>query len=454
MSDALSMPRNVAEPPISGKRRWRLLIGVGAILAFTTCLVLLYWVAIRGRASRHISEEMNRIRAAGEPTTFEEVIQSIPPPKPEKDCTSLYRSVFSEVTSDEFYRSSSALAYIGDDEGEIPLPGEDWPDFAAAAEFIDNHKGTIHLLDKAVAMGGQCRFPLTTDDLSEGNLHREVFRSRDAVALLQLRADVAAHRRDAQEVCDALLAMRAASECLAAEPDSLALASRWSINSTINRHTARMIGVVAFTDAQLEELQFALRRVDYAPQLHASLMCDRVNLMEMLRSPQHWWWSSLDPADVDAYLSSSRRICDAAKSVDVFAAAENIDGVAREVQAELDSRKRTSKSFQLTNLDVSGAKLSAHFVVQITTFNRALDALLACERYRLAHGAYPRSVDQLEPEFLPTAPEVTRFNGRLRFLPEADGIVVYFVGQDGQDAGGELMSRESNVDDIGYRSNS
>jgi hypothetical protein len=63
---------------------------------------------------------------------------------------------------------------------------------------------------------------------------------------------------------------------------------------------------------------------------------------------------------------------------------------------------------------------------------------LATERYRMAEGRWPASVNALVPRYLPAAPN-DPFDGkplRMRQLP--DGILVYTVGADRQDDGGTL----------------
>jgi hypothetical protein len=69
---------------------------------------------------------------------------------------------------------------------------------------------------------------------------------------------------------------------------------------------------------------------------------------------------------------------------------------------------------------------------------RCAAVALAVERYRLAHGAWPASLGDLTPGLLPSVP-LDPFDGKpLRFRRLADGVVVYAVGPDGTDDGGEL----------------
>ncbi|MFO0849115.1 MAG: hypothetical protein U0871_11265 [Gemmataceae bacterium] len=64
---------------------------------------------------------------------------------------------------------------------------------------------------------------------------------------------------------------------------------------------------------------------------------------------------------------------------------------------------------------------------------------VAAERYRRKHGAWPASLEALVPEFLPAVP-LDPFTGRpLGFKPLPDGLVIYTVGPDGKDGGGQVL---------------
>jgi hypothetical protein len=65
-------------------------------------------------------------------------------------------------------------------------------------------------------------------------------------------------------------------------------------------------------------------------------------------------------------------------------------------------------------------------------------AAIAVERYRLANGRWPESLQELSPNLLNTGP-LGPFDGApLRYRRVADGVVIYTVGNDGTDDGGNL----------------
>jgi hypothetical protein len=82
---------------------------------------------------------------------------------------------------------------------------------------------------------------------------------------------------------------------------------------------------------------------------------------------------------------------------------------------------------------------------------RALDTLVAVERYRLKNGKWPENLEDIPGEFLPAVP-LDPYDGKpVRYRRTADGVVVYVLGENLKDDGG-LVERPAGVPpDWGYR---
>jgi hypothetical protein len=65
-------------------------------------------------------------------------------------------------------------------------------------------------------------------------------------------------------------------------------------------------------------------------------------------------------------------------------------------------------------------------------------AALAAERFRLATGRWPTALGALVPTYLDEVPPDPFAEGSLRFKRLADGLVIYSVGPDGMDDGGDI----------------
>jgi hypothetical protein len=73
---------------------------------------------------------------------------------------------------------------------------------------------------------------------------------------------------------------------------------------------------------------------------------------------------------------------------------------------------------------------------------RCTIALVAVERYRLATGRLPATLDELVPRFLAAVP-LDPYDGQpLRLRATDEGLTIYSVGPDGQDNGGTLDPKE------------
>ncbi len=84
---------------------------------------------------------------------------------------------------------------------------------------------------------------------------------------------------------------------------------------------------------------------------------------------------------------------------------------------------------------------------------RCLNVALAAECYRREKHEWPDTLDQLCPKYLPEIP-LDPFDGLLlRYLRWKDGVLVYCVGQDARDNGGNLdpQNRDQPGADIGIR---
>jgi hypothetical protein len=78
---------------------------------------------------------------------------------------------------------------------------------------------------------------------------------------------------------------------------------------------------------------------------------------------------------------------------------------------------------------------------------------LAAERYRLDKGRWPEKLGDLVPAYLPAVP-LDPYDGKpLRLARKPDGVVVYALGRDGRDDGGdfETLNTHQPGTDYGFR---
>lgn len=82
---------------------------------------------------------------------------------------------------------------------------------------------------------------------------------------------------------------------------------------------------------------------------------------------------------------------------------------------------------------------------------RSLIVGLACERYRLATGAWPKSLDELQPAYLKELPLDPYTNKPMLFRNLPDGVVIYSVGINNVDDGGAVLTIGGSPKDRGVK---
>ncbi len=84
---------------------------------------------------------------------------------------------------------------------------------------------------------------------------------------------------------------------------------------------------------------------------------------------------------------------------------------------------------------------------------RCAAAGLAAERYRRRHGRWPDGLADLTGEFLSAVPRDPFDNKPLRYRKDEEGVIIYSVGQDGKDDGGDraTLNTYKPGTDVGFR---
>jgi hypothetical protein len=89
---------------------------------------------------------------------------------------------------------------------------------------------------------------------------------------------------------------------------------------------------------------------------------------------------------------------------------------------------------------------------------RSALVMVAVERFRQAHQRWPNALEELVPPFLEKIPDDPYTGTRLLYRRLPDGVVIYSVGPDGVDNGGNIRPQNpptafgvSPGADIGFR---
>ena len=423
------------------RRRWlrsKWTIGTGILLLLA--LPLLALVAWDYLSLQWADKELARLQAAGSPVTADDLETFYALPAGADDVTRLWLSASDPLETKAFSGAAVTLPIVGEGEAEIPPPGEPWPQLEEARRLLLNYQEQLSQLHEAAARGGAARYP-TQFSAGFEMLLPHVQPLRVAARLLALEAHVKAHDGDAQGAARSIHAIFKVAGSLEREPVLVSQLVRFTMDGVGREALESLLPHTAFADKDLLILQTDLLAVDYETAIVRALQGDRVTCLAVFRDPRVmgkeasvFLWRMTRGQDLQMYLTQMDHSIEAA-SLPTPASRAALDDLERQLKTAKSSVvKRLGHHLSLQLLNGVNAA-SASF--RGTAFNRAAATALAVERHRRIHGALPKSLQDLPPSLLSPIP-TDPFDGKpLRYAIRGDGFVVYSVGEDGKDDGGE-----------------
>jgi hypothetical protein len=341
-----------------------------------------------------------------------------------------------------------------DDFGRRPTPERWTPEERALLETELKSVQPAVESARGLALLPKGRFPLHYAHNPILTLLPDQQEARRVVGLLAFDAGL---RADAGDMKGAVQSCRAAFHAAAAlsdEPTLISQLIRMACVAVSCGAAERVLAQGEPDPKDLEELQQDLEREDAHNGLLAALRGERATLHEVFalvesgevpvkglfaglgggESPQDrflpWLTQNEVRAEHPLLLSlMTRRIEAAAGPVHEQAEPDRVFDA--EVKA-LPARARLTRLLLPALSKISDAYRRQHAQV------RCLMAAVAAERYRRAHGTWPKALGELSPAFLAAVPLDPYDGAPLRYKRLAGGIVVYSLGPDGADNGGTL----------------
>ena len=410
---------------------WSMLVGGLVIGALITSL-LINFASVQSR----VDANLTRIREAGEPITTQELESYYAVPPPDDDCTQLWLGAMAPFDTPAFESAAKEMLILGR-PGEIPLPGEPWPDLDVTKKFLEQYQSSLDLMHEAAERGGAARYDIDFElGLELELIHDQKLRT--AARLLTLEANVRAHQGDARGTAESIQTMFMVARSLENEPLIISQLVRIALSGMAKRELLRLLPIVEFSDEDLRQLQTDLRAADYGEGLRRAMIGERVMVMwahETMNAQLNGLWEIARGPDRRLTLDFFEQIIIAAEQPwpQAMTAAK-----AAEVEINNVSGGSGWKSslYIMTTLLTPSVQVLFPATARAIAKRDAVDAAIAIELFRRRNGSLPEKLEQLVPEFLPQVP-IDPFDGQpLRYLVEPDRYVVYSVGDDGKDDGG------------------
>lgn len=438
-------------------RRWR-----GRWFWRTLLMILLagslYFASLRHRWVTEFHRKVVAIHAAGFPVTGKELDASYAWPSSGENAANWITgaATVQQKLDQEQWKPLEAILSRGSERlrPAEPLSAELKK---RLDEFIQANARALESLHEAAAIS-ECRYSV---DLSQGlsTLTPHVTDVRDGCRLLGVEAAWHAENGNAKGVVEVVETLLRVARSLDQEPMMFShLVRMGGANGAIGP-LERALSRIAFTDEQLAQLQKVLGDVHGDEGLLRALVGNRCMYLVAFQCPQaldREQFGRLLPVPL---LEAYNALGFSARDGIVFL--DYMEECIRILQLPVSKRPAAAEVAAghvharrgLFLRDVGYTAFAIRRDMQEMAWTELATAALAVERYRLARGGLPETLDQLVPGYLAAVPADPFDGAPLRYKRVDRGFVVYSVGEDGRDDGGKEQprSRQGQTYDLVFR---
>lgn len=343
------------------------------------------------------------------------------------------------------------LPLVSSEPIDLPRLGEPWPGLPVAEQFIAFYELSLAPFESAVSTGGQLWVSpvIGQDYLGLGPLYELTWASR---ALL-LKAIIGAHRgnwRGTVKATDRILDIA----CLLEDEPLLNTQMAAALNLELAVQAIRpLISQPQLPDSALIAWQNRLADRLQADRLKRALVGDRViGIMFFTESSEPVFqdvapWKPLKTTNFIRYLDEMDRLIEASFRPWPAPLEE-----AKRFQQDIHKERPYEPAFMYewirfqTSDHLDTLELIGRGIAQL----RCAMTALACERYRRLHHRLPEKLEQLTPALIASV-QPDPFDGRpIRYRITKSGFVVYSVGPDQRDDGGQDPPHRSSSRDVTF----
>jgi len=446
-----------AEPPdlqtasrirAAHRRMWwicGLLVVVPAVLLLLCGGGVAVWFGVRQRtATQDVLAEAERIRAAGEPITADDLYAYHVVPGDVIDITPLWIAALDSFDEKQLSADGARVPIFGQEifgEREVT---HDEATLVATEDFLRKYEPTIELALKAAAAQGECRFPVEFEDGIDALLPYPQ-KMRSVTRLFALRTRVSKARGDHAKAIESIEAIFAAARSQRHQLTIVEQLVAMAIGGLGYIETERLLNETELSEEELARLSAAVSSVKPEEGLTRAMLGERAMIFHGFYHLGQLTGSD-DPAkfpgegqltlpvDCRYYLDIMGQTIEASRMTYPDAL-----GAAEQVHARMTAdMKEPLARFTYTVTLLMAPAMNAAFEATARNVARRDTTLcaLAAERFRRAHGRMPQKLDELVPEFLPGVP-TDPFDGQpLRLNADAGELRFYSVAKDRKDDGG------------------
>ncbi len=427
--------------------KWWRRLKLSHILLMVLVVLIAAYAFWRVRMKSKIRAKLDSIRAAGYPVTLEELDASYSIPESAENAAYTLMKAFScYVQWKRQYLTNLPIA------GRAELPPRTKPlseeTKALIADYLADNKKALELLHKGAAIG-HCRY--LTEFSYNMMLLPHLSDIKTGARLLALEAVLHAEKGESQSAVGSLILSFSLANSLADEPIWVSQFVRISCEGVSTSALERILNRVEVTDEQLIEISETLSVTETRARMRRGLAGDVVLGIGLIRSApaeeiQHIDIAGRQPPTVPAiFVYRALGLVER----DLLIYLDVMKQYAEVMELPLHERKRAAEVVQAKAGEVGGSHILFHVFCPSFAFAggttielrgigrlRVARTALGVERYRLASGKLPESLDELVPQYLEAIAKDPFDGEELRYKKLEQGFVVYSIGEDEIDDGG------------------
>ncbi len=412
-------------------------------------LIVAIFVFYRLSQKSALNKKLDEIRAAGYPATCEELNEWYSIPQDQKNAAD---PIFDAIAAFQKWprQDMDVLPFVGTGYGpnRTELMSDSLKE--TIADFLADNAQSLELLHKASRIKN-CRFPV---DYTEGFNSRINYLGdfRQSIRLVALEAALYALNNQSDAAIDSISTLFALARFLEKEPLIISQLVRIACQAQALGALEYAIHQVKFSDQQLTDLSQKVENAKNQGAMLYGFAGERACGMDIFTKPTQqkldvlggtvppirlmFLYTAIGMAGQDAmiYLDIMSKSVQACKLPlkERLEVVKSIDTEMREIpEIRYLAKAMTPAVARVTEIDCrTMARLDAAF------------AAIAVERYRLANGKLPESLNDIVPEFIESIP-IDPFDTKpLKYKKLDPGFVIYSIGEDRQDDGGKERGPE------------
>ena len=410
-------------------------------------LLLLLFVLFRISGGHKLKKRLQDMQSRGYPVTIEDLERLYSLPAGAQNAADVYIAAFSKYKKWD-RDAMRAIPIAG--RASMPARTEPLDDQTRqhVKRFLSDNEQALSLLHKAASIE-HCRYPNDLKKVSNPIRYRRFDIGNDAqlaVNLLGLEALIASENKD----FDKFLVSISACLALARSFNGPLMIHRETQNTVLRRtygSIEQAINRTTLTEEQLLRLSALVKESDDDKGFKKALLTELCLELYKFIAPL----SEVSERIGEQEKSLMRKlIISRMLGFNSRHALDHIDLMQKSIDAlELPDPDRF-KAFEAVRQSVPKNNKQGRYIIrEVLILEREIErqararlilTALAVERYRLAEGNLPKSLDNLIPAYMETVPEDPFDGENLRYRKLKTGFVVYSVNKDLSDNGGAKLN--------------